>query len=100
MSSGEVARSRPIVVLLCGVAGSGKTTYAQQLETEGYVRLSIDEEVWAKSGRYGIDYDPADYAQLSAAAESVLRERLVTLIRQSRDVVVDYNVWQRASRDR
>ncbi len=100
VSSGEVAPGRPVVVLLCGVAGSGKTTYAQQLETDGYVRLSIDEEVWARFGRYGIDYDPADYARLSAAAEDVLRERLVTLIRQGRDVVVDFSFWQRASRDR
>ncbi len=88
------------MVLLCGVAGSGKTTYAQQLETEGYVRLSVDEEVWSRFGRYGIDYDPADYPQLSAAAEDVLRERLITLIRQNRDVVVDFSLWQRVSRDR
>lgn len=100
VSSGELERGRPLVVLLCGVAGSGKTTYAQQLETQGYVRLSIDEEVWARFGRYGIDYGPADYAQLSAAAEDVLRERLVTLVRQGRDVVVDFSFWQRASRDR
>lgn len=100
VSAGEVAHGRPLVVLLCGVAGSGKTTYAQQLETQGYVRLSIDEEVWARFGRYGIDYDPADYAGLSATAEDVLRERLVTLIRQGRDVVLDYSFWQRASRGR
>lgn len=30
----------------------------------------------------------------------MLRERLVTLIRQGRDVVVDFSFWQRASRDR
>jgi signal recognition particle GTPase len=37
--------SLPRVVLMCGLAGSGKTTYATQLEVQGYVRLSIDEEV-------------------------------------------------------
>ena len=100
MSSVEGARGRPVVVLMCGVAGSGKTTYAQQLEMKGYVRLSIDEEVWARFGRYGMDYDPADYARLSAAAEDVLRERLVTLVGEGRDVVVDFSFWQRASRDR
>jgi adenylate kinase len=31
----------PIVVMMCGVAGSGKTTFAQQLEKKGFVRLSI-----------------------------------------------------------
>lgn len=100
VSAGEGARDHPLVVLLCGVAGSGKTTYAQQLEMEGYMRLSIDEEVWARFGRYGIDYDSADYARLSAAAEDVLRERLVTLVGEGRDVVVDFSFWQRASRDR
>ena len=40
---------------MCGVAGSGKTTYAQRLEAEGYVRLSIDEEIWQRFGRFGID---------------------------------------------
>ncbi|WP_346775363.1 AAA family ATPase [Bacillus sp. RO2] len=40
---------------MCGVAGSGKTTFSQQLEKEGFVRLSIDEEIWATNGRYGID---------------------------------------------
>ena len=100
VSAGEGARGGPLVVLLCGVAGSGKTTYAQQLELEGYVRLSMDEEIWARFGRYGIDYESADYDRLSAAAEDVLRERLVTLIRQGRDVVVDFSFWQRANRDR
>lgn len=35
----------PLVVMMCGVAGSGKTTFSQQLEKEGFIRLSIDEEI-------------------------------------------------------
>ena len=34
------------VIMMCGICGSGKTTYAKQKEKEGYVRLSIDEEMW------------------------------------------------------
>ncbi|MEV1201147.1 AAA family ATPase [Microbispora rosea] len=41
------------VVMMCGVAGAGKTTYAQELEQRGYARLSIDEAVWALIGRDG-----------------------------------------------
>ena len=37
---------KPLVVMMCGVAGAGKTTLAKQLEAAGYLRLSIDEEVW------------------------------------------------------
>ena len=86
-------------MLLCGLAGSGKTTYAQGLEASGHVRLSIDEEVWGRFGRFGIDYDPARYAEFSALAEETLRGRLVVLVEQGRDVVVDFSFWQRAARD-
>lgn len=92
--------SRPYVVLMCGVAGSGKTTYAQRLESEGYIRLSIDEEVWSRFGRYGIDYDAAQYREHSAAVEKELRHRLVSLIQQGCDIVVDFSFWRRATRDR
>lgn len=48
-----------VVCLMCGVAGSGKTTVAQQLEARGMVRLSVDEEIWSRFGRYGLDYPPS-----------------------------------------
>jgi predicted kinase len=92
-------RSRSHVVLMCGIAGAGKTTYAKRLEADGYVRRSIDEEVWERFGRYGIDYEPSMYAQHSAAAEAVLRERLVELIDAGADVVVDNAFWQRERRE-
>lgn len=88
----------PVVVLMCGVAGSGKTTYAQHLEAEGYVRLSIDEEIWQRFDRFGIDSDPVDYARLSQVAEEAIRERLAILIEHGRDVVVDVSFWQRMAR--
>src|SRR3569832_116362 len=60
---GLLEEDASFVVMMCGVAGSGKTTFAQQLEQAGYVRLSIDEEIWSTNGRYGIDYSPDDYEQ-------------------------------------
>lgn len=92
-------RVEPLVVLMCGVAGSGKTTYAQDLEQQGYARLSIDEEVWRRFGRYGIDYPAEEYAALSRTTEEALRGRLLELIYAGREVVVDLSFWQRASRD-
>lgn len=41
------------VIMMCGVCGSGKTTYAKQKEEDGYARLSIDEELWKTYGRKG-----------------------------------------------
>ena len=83
---------------MCGVAGSGKTTYAKVLEDQGYVRLSVDEEIWHRFGVYGVDYPPDEYEQHSTAARQVLRERLLHLIAQSRAVVIDSSFWERARR--
>ncbi len=84
---------------MCGIAGAGKTTYAKQLEEQGYVRLSIDEEIWRRFGRYGVDYDASQYERFSDEAEVTLRQRLVELIGARSDVVVDYSFWSRATRD-
>jgi len=89
-----------LVRLLCGVAGAGKTTYAQQLEGRGFTRLSIDQEIWRRFGRFGLDYPPAEYEAHQLTAERVLRDELVRLMRDRTPVVIDLSFWQRASRDR
>jgi predicted kinase len=90
----------PRVMLMCGVAGAGKTAYALRLEAQGYVRLSIDEEVWSRFGRSGVDYEPELYQAHSAAAEKALQSRLVALISAGESVVLDFSFWDRARRDR
>ncbi|TDL64013.1 ATP-binding protein [Rhodococcus qingshengii] len=89
----------PLVVMMCGVAGSGKTTFAQQLEKEGFVRLSIDEEIWATNGRYGIDFPAEKYEKYKEDAERKLRNQLVKLIQDKQRVVVDFSFWQRSRRN-
>ncbi len=39
------------LVLMCGVAGSGKSTYARALEAQGWLRVSIDTEAWERGLR-------------------------------------------------
>jgi len=99
MCSDHSATAAPHVVLMCGMAGSGKTTYAQQLEQQGFERLSIDEEVWRRFGRYGVDYPAADYDRLSALSEADLQERLSELLEQGRHVVIDFSFRHRSQRD-
>lgn len=53
----------PVVHLPAGLTGSGKTTYARRLEAEGVLRLSVDEEVFARHGRYGVDYPEHEYPE-------------------------------------
>jgi predicted kinase len=90
---------RPEVVLTCGIAGSGKTTYAKQLEADGYVRLSVDEEIWRRFGRYGVEYQADQYAEHTETATAALRQQLLELIAQGRNVVIDSALWQRARRE-
>jgi predicted kinase len=89
---------RPEVVLMCGVAGSGKSTYARSVEARGHVRLSVDEEIWRRFGRYGIDYDPSQYEHHTDVARESVREQILALIEQGRDVVVDSSLWKRSRR--
>lgn len=62
-----------IVVMMCGVAGSGKTTFAKKLEKEGFARLSIDEDIWATHGRFGVDYPEQNYEFYKEESEIKLR---------------------------
>jgi predicted kinase len=89
----------PVVYLLCGLTGSGKTTYARRLEAGGAVRLSVDEEVYARHGRYGVDYSMDQYFDRERPVAEELRRRLVELVESGRDVVLDYGLWRRSDRD-
>lgn len=87
------------VIMMCGVCGSGKTTYAKQKEKNGYVRLSIDEELWKTYGRKGIDYPDIRYEELSEKVEAMLCERLIRFMKDGKNVVIDFSFWSKENRD-
>ncbi|KPL57979.1 AAA family ATPase [Rossellomorea vietnamensis] len=89
----------PLVVMMCGVAGSGKTTFSKVLEQEGFVRLSIDEEIWATNGRWGIDFPMEKFEKYRKDAEVKLRNRLIKLIHDKQQVVIDFSFWDRGRRN-
>lgn len=86
--------STPLVVVMCGIAGSGKTTFSQKLEKE-----VIDEEVWSTNGRYGNDYPTKKYREYLDEAHLRLRNKLVKLIHDKQQVVVDSSFWRGSERD-
>lgn len=97
---GGPVMERPTVFLLVGLTGAGKTTYARRiLEPAGVVRLSLDEEVFAAHGRYGVDYPEAEYPERERPVARRLRRRLAEMVGQGRDVVLDQGLWTRALRD-
>jgi predicted kinase len=90
----------PVVFLLVGLTGSGKTTYAQRrLVPDGAVRLSVDELVHERHGRYGVDYPEHAYAEKEAPVVTELHQRLAELVAAGRDVVWDHGLWPRKDRE-
>jgi predicted kinase len=89
----------PLVYLLAGLTGSGKTTFAKNLEASGVIRLSVDEEVFALHGRHGIDYPEDEYPARERPIVERTRQRLVELVRAGHSVVLDYGLWRRSERE-
>jgi predicted kinase len=90
----------PDVYMLCGFVGSGKTTYARLLEADGCVRLSIDELVFERHGRHGVDYDESEYPVHEANALVELDRRLHEHLAAGERVVLDYGFWSGGQRSR
>jgi predicted kinase len=89
-----------VVYLLVGLTGAGKTTYVRKvLAPAGVIRLSVDEEVFARHGRYGVDYPELEYFEREAPVVAWVRDRVVESVRSGCSVVVDYGLWRRAERD-
>ncbi len=100
MKAAVSGESGPVVYLLVGLTGSGKTTFAvRRLEPGGAVRLSVDERVYERHGRYGVDYPERDYFALEAPVVAEVREELVALVAGGRDVVLDHGLWLRSDRE-
>jgi predicted kinase len=80
------------LILLCGLAGAGKTTLAKQLEAQGAVRMCPDEWLVA----LGCDiHDPA----ARVAVEALQWDLTQTLVARGLTVVDECGVWQRWERD-
>ncbi|MFC6592752.1 AAA family ATPase [Deinococcus lacus] len=82
------------VIFMCGPAGSGKSTYAKGLEAQGMTRLSTDVAAWER----GIKTMPL-LPEIRAEIQAELQTRLLTLVREGRDVVLDFSFHSRQMRD-
>lgn len=79
---------------MCGPAGSGKSTVAREFERSGMVRLSFDQEAWAR-GHRSMPLPEAAHQVI----ESDLRGRLTALVAAGKDVVLDFSFWSRMMRE-
>jgi adenylate kinase family enzyme len=81
-----------------GLSGSGKTTFSKRLERFDFQRLSVDEEIWNKFGKFGIDYKKEEYKELQIVANRELYIRFLELLKCNQNIVVDFSFWQKENR--
>lgn len=90
-------KKQPIVYLICGFIGAGKTTFARELEKEtGAVKITKDE--W--SIRF-IGNDPTieGYAQWDRKIIDLSRDVAFQLAEKGMDVIMDEGFWEKETRD-
>jgi predicted kinase len=87
----------PVVLLIHGFLGAGKTTFARRLELElPAVRFTADE--WM-TRLYGEDPPAAQFAEYRERIFALIDEPWVRVVRCGIDVVLDNGFWTRAARD-
>lgn len=90
---GTASPRQPVLVVVCGLPGSGKTTRARRLaQQRRLVRLCADD--WME--RLGMSlWDIAARAKV----EQLQRDVMVGLLDGRRGVVVEWGTWFRSERD-
>ncbi len=81
------------VILMCGPAGSGKSTLAKKFEETGMTILSYD----AESFKRGFKEHPLP-EDVVRDIKNYLDLKLISLIEQGTDVILDYSFWSREMR--
>jgi predicted kinase len=83
----------PILFLMCGLPGAGKTTRAREIEAErGAVRLTPDE--WFEA----LNLDPFD-EPLRARVEALQWQLAERALKLGLDVILDWGLWAKVERD-
>ncbi|KAI0401909.1 ATP/GTP-binding protein [Xylaria palmicola] len=96
------ADPRPVVVMTCGIAGAGKSTFSKALTSAhlNFERLSLDNIVAEQHGIFGVDYAPEKYDAYLDEAATECYERLTRILTEGRrDVVFDRAFWNKQDRD-
>ena len=88
--------AKPIVYLLCGFIGAGKTTFARKLEERtGAVRITKDEWLIRLIGN-----DPTidGYADYDRKICGLSRDVAFQLVEKGIDVIIDEGFWEKEQR--
>ena len=89
---------KPIVYIICGFIGAGKTTFAKKLEEKtGAVRITKDE--WSIS-LIGNDPTIDGYAEWDTKIIELSRNVAFQLVEKGIDVIIDEGFWAKEQRDK
>ena len=84
--------------LICGLVGSGKTTYSKQLEKEqNALRLSLDE--WMIP-LYGEHMERQMFEKRRSALQSLFNDSACRLLDLGVPVIFDYGFWKKIDREK
>lgn len=87
----------PTAHLICGYSGSGKTTFARELEADrGAVRFTPDE--WLAQ-QYGSEIPLDKIDQYRRQIVEMIWQDALLALSLGREVVLDFGFWKRAARD-
>jgi predicted kinase len=90
-------KRQPIVYLICGFIGAGKTTFARKLEREtGAVRITKDE--WSIR-LIGSDPTIDGYEEWDHKICGLSRDVAFQLAEKGIDVIIDEGFWEKELRD-
>lgn len=90
--------STPTVYMLCGLAGSGKSTYSKKLEVEqGIPRFSLDETYFSLTGNKRPEHH--NYEVEKQAEEQIIAE-MKRRLANGQSLILDHGFWKKANRDR
>ena len=91
-------KRKPIVYLICGFIGAGKSTFAKKLEEKtGAVRITKDE--WSIS-LIGNDPTIDGYADWDTKIIELSRNFAFYLAGKGIDVIIDEGFWEKEQRDK
>lgn len=97
---GHILSAGEQVVLMCGVSGSGKTTFARILEKSGYLRLSVDELIWKRHGKRFADFDDVRRREIFMRCGEEIEMSVMKCIEDGCRIVLDSTMCKRKKRDR
>ncbi len=86
----------PNMFLLCGLPGSGKTFLAKQEEDLDTIRISHDEEFFA---RYGKEDTGMKHDEYSDTIKIELLDKITNFLKDNKNVILDYGFWKRKDRE-